>query len=86
MAAARDEAQRAEAELRDYKARAHALLKAKSTEIQSAKDVAREELQAALGEAERRALAAEEQLRQVCCWGLGTWPQGPARARSSVSI
>lgn len=40
-AAAREEAARLEAELRDYKARAHALLKAKTTELQSAKDVAK---------------------------------------------
>ena len=59
---ARAEAVRLEGELRDYKARAHALLNSKEVELQAAKDVAREESAAALEGAEARAAAAEREL------------------------
>ena len=39
--APQDDCQRLEGELRDYKARAHALLKAKETELKVARDIVR---------------------------------------------
>lgn len=65
LAAAREDVRRVETELRDYKSRAHALLKAKETELKTARDVAREESVAALAETEVRAARAEEQARQA---------------------
>lgn len=62
---AKEDISRLETELKDYKARAHALLRAKAAEIQSAKDAARDELKGALEGAELRAAHAEEQLRQL---------------------
>ena len=59
LGAAQQSVARMEAELRDYKARAHALLKAKETELRAAKDIVREESAALLAEAEARATGAE---------------------------
>ena len=56
---AQRDAETAADELKDYKARAHALLKAKEVEIREAKSVALEEQSAALHSAEAAAAAAE---------------------------
>ena len=40
-----EDGRKLESELRDYKARAHALLKAKETELRAARDIVRDELQ-----------------------------------------
>ncbi|KAL4857882.1 UDP-glucuronosyltransferase 3A2 [Chlorella vulgaris] len=64
--AAKDECRKVENELRDYKARAHALLKSKERELKAARDIAREEYEGSQADAEARAAAAEQQCKAAC--------------------
>lgn len=80
-----DDCRKLETELRDYKARAHALLKSKENELKSARDIVRCAKTSGCSEATRVGLGFSSAHRQFDVWGAAAkdgapWSVSPAQA------